>query len=64
MLLLDSSLSRQVVCPFKPFRQGIDDPHRFEADGDDLFEQADDVLIVLRVIGVVGDARARVSESR
>jgi hypothetical protein len=35
-------------------RQGLDDFQGFEADGDDLADEADDVLLVIAV-GVAGD---------
>src|SRR5208283_485044 len=39
-------------------RHSLDDLHGFEADGDDLPNQADDVLGVVGVVGVVVDVAA------
>ena len=36
----------------------IDDLHRFDADADDLADEADDVFFIVGVVGVAGDAAA------
>jgi hypothetical protein len=38
--------------------QFADDFHSFEADGDDLPDEAHDIFGVVRAIGIVGDAAA------
>ena len=38
--------------------QGAHDLDSFEADGDDLGDEAEDVLGLVRAVGVVGDAAA------
>jgi hypothetical protein len=40
--------------------EGVDDFDGFEADGDDLLDEAEDVGLVVGVVGVVGDAAAAV----
>jgi hypothetical protein len=40
--------------------QGVDDGYGFQADADDLADQADDVLGIVVAVGVAGDAAALV----
>ena len=37
-------------------RQGLHDAHGFEADGDDLLDEADDIFRLVQPVRVVGDA--------
>src|SRR5437762_4681661 len=39
-------------------RQALNDLYRFEADADDLADEADDVFGVFRAVGIGGDAGA------
>lgn len=38
--------------------EGVDDFHGFEANADDLADEADDVFFIIGVVGVAGDAAA------
>ena len=55
----DEVTQRKVGLVFETQRwEGADDCHRFEADGDDLSDEAEDVLGVVGAVGIVGDAAA------
>jgi len=45
-------------CSLGQGRQALDNLDRFQADGDDLGDQAYDVRGIVRAVGVVGDAAA------
>jgi hypothetical protein len=42
-------------------RKRVDDFYGFHADADDLADEADDVFLIIRLVGVAGDAAAFVS---
>lgn len=42
------------------WREVVDDCDGFQANGDDLLDEAEDVGFIIQVVGVVGDAAALV----
>ena len=51
-------LSLRCCAWFELCWQAADDVDRFDADADDLADEADDVFFIIRVVGVAGDSAA------